>query len=343
MSEQKPVVYILRGDDREAVENHIKKFYASMGSPDMASMNTTRLEGKSITLNDLRDAALSLPFLTDRRMVIVEDFEKIFKGEGKGSQHEDFLGFLDTLPSSTGLVLVAPDFLKYYGGDWVWASLNDKHWLIKWVISAGKRAIIIDCVLPRGTQMQAWIRNRVNELGGRITPQASALLAAYVGSNTLRASQEIEKLLTYVNFQRPVDDDDVRILTMQDREKDIFTLVDAIGHRNAKQALDMLHLLLEENDFIPIYSMIIRQFRLLLQTREVLDAGGSTQEVASNVKVSTYVAGKVVSQAERFSLPALERVYQRLLEIDLDHKTGGMPGDIALELLITRLAEGLIY
>ena len=77
MPAEKPIVYILRGDDREAIEAHIHKAYASLGAPEMAALNTTHLEGKSITLNDLRASALALPFLTERRLVVVDDALKL--------------------------------------------------------------------------------------------------------------------------------------------------------------------------------------------------------------------------------------------------------------------------
>jgi DNA polymerase-3 subunit delta len=80
MAEEKPVVYILQGDDREAIESRLKEFRRSLGTPDMADMNTTRLEGKTIDINDLRGAALALPFLTERRLVIVEDALRFFDG-----------------------------------------------------------------------------------------------------------------------------------------------------------------------------------------------------------------------------------------------------------------------
>ncbi|MDY6846546.1 MAG: hypothetical protein SVP52_05370 [Chloroflexota bacterium] len=53
MSEEiKPIVYILRGDDQEAIKSHVKSLYSKLGEPDMAEMNTTRLEGKSADLNE---------------------------------------------------------------------------------------------------------------------------------------------------------------------------------------------------------------------------------------------------------------------------------------------------
>lgn len=338
MPEEKPIVYILRGDDREAIEAHIRKFYKSLGEPDMADMNTTHLEGKSIDLNDLRAAALAMPFLTERRMVIVENALHAYSGRGKENARKEFLALLESLPQSTGLVLVIPDTLKYKG----WETLHEKHWLIKWANQASSRVLVVDCALPSEREMSGWVREKTGQMGGSITLQAASLLAEYVGNNTQRASQEIVKLLTYVNYDRPVDDDDVRRLTVQDHQSDIFEMVDAIGLRDGEKALEMLHLLLEETDIIPLFGMIIRQFRLILQAREIIDEGGNAQDVAKLLHIHSFVAQKVSGQTQQFTLPALESIYHQLLEIDLDMKTGGMDGDIALDVLIARLATGIV-
>jgi DNA polymerase-3 subunit delta len=346
MTEEKPVVYILRGDDREAVEGHLRNFSSSLGPPDLAEMNINRLEGRGMSLNDLRSAALALPFLTERRLVILEDALKLSGLQQQGKGREGFLGLLDSLPQSTGLVLVVPDYKKYdskkRGYDW--ASIHEKHWLIKWAMAAGKRAYIIDCPLPAGNEMVKWVRDKAVGLGGKIEPAAAVTLAEYVGNDTQRAAQELIKLLTYVNYERPIDDDDVRRLTMPDQQTDIFTMVDAIGSRDAQAALEMLHLLLEEYDFTrDIFPMVIRQFRLIIQAREIIENGGDQRDVMSLLHQPAFIARKTVEQAQNFDLPTLEKIYQRLFEIDLGSKTGGTPGEIALDLFITRLAQGLDF
>jgi len=116
-------------------------------------------------------------------------------------------------------------------------------------------------------------------------------------------------------------------------------MVDAIGTRNGKKALEMLHLLLEDNEVIQIFGMIIRQFRLILQSREIIDAGGNEQDVAKNLHQHSFVASKISAQARQFDLTTLESIYRQLLKIDVDMKTGEMPGDIALDLLIAQLAN----
>lgn len=339
MAEEKPIVYILRGDDREAIEATIQTFYDSLGSPDMADMNTTRLEGQNTTVNDLKNAALTLPFLTERRMVIVEDALKLFGGQGKKKEQAEFLALLDALPQTTALILILPDSQKYSRGAYVWEKFHDKHWLIQWAGKAGKRVYVQDCALPTEHEMQEWIRRKALASGGSFTPMAAATLTEFVGNNTQRAVQEITKLLTYVNYARPVDDDDVRRLTVQDEASDIFELVDAIGNRDGEKALQMLHLLLEDMSFSQVYGMIIRQFRLILQAREILDTGGDAGEVAKLLHQHPFVARKITAQTSKFDLQTLESIYHQLLRIDIDSKTGGMDGDIAMDVLIARLAQ----
>jgi len=346
MAEAKPVVYILRGDDREAVESHIHSFYSNLGNADMAEMNTTRLEGKSTSMNDLRSAALALPFLTSRRLVVLEDALGLVDGSSAKDTQSDFVNLLDKLPQSTALVLVVEDFQKNQkkNGVWtkVWAKLDDSHWLTQWAESAGSRALIVDCPLPSARNMANWIRNKAADLGGALTVQAAGVLADYVGNNTQLAVQEITKLLTYVNYARPVDDDDVRRLTVQEHQSDIFTMVDAIGGRDGQQAIELLHRILEDSEIGPVFGMIVRQFRLLLLAREIMDEGGSESEVARKLGIHSFVARKISGQTRHFSLPELEAIYHLLHEMDVAMKTGGMDGETALDLLITRVSKRLI-
>lgn len=344
MPEDKPVVYILRGDDREAIEKHLRDFRDSLGQPDIAALNIAHLPG-STELNDLRSAALSAPFLAERRLVIVEDALKPYGGSGKQKLRKEFLDLLDSLPSTTGLVLIVPDWMKYISKTRSrdWETLNDRHWLIKWTRTTAQRTWIENCLLPSGNEMVSWIKAKAVELGGEMKPLAAAKLADYVGNNTQQAAREIEKLLTYVNFERPVDDDDVERLSIEERQSDIFTLVDAIGNRDGEKALEMFHLLLEELDFTyDIFPMIIRQFRLILQAREIIDDGGSDRDVAAQLHIHPFIANKVSAQSRKFNLPALEAIYQQLLEIDVGQKTGGMPGEIAVDVLIARLTHSMV-
>ncbi len=145
-------------------------------------------------------------------------------------------------------------------------------------------------------------------------------------------------MLAYVNYRRPVEVDDVLLLTADTAEKNIFDLVDAIGMRNGQQAINLLQKLLEQEDAQRIFSMVVRQFRLLLQAREVLDSGASDADVARLVGIHPFVAGKISQQARQITLPALEDIYHRLLEMDLALKSSQMSDELALQTFVAGLA-----
>lgn len=356
MAEEKPNVYILRGDDREKIEALLKSFFQQLGDPNTAEMNSTRLDGKTADLNDLRADALSIPFLAERRLVTVENAldkyarlkpkrntKEKTKSEVKPDQIDQFTTFLDSLPQTTALVLVIPDRKKNRkrAGTWesYWETLDDAHWLIQWCKSAGSKAVIVNCALPAEREMAGWIIAKAKELGGQLNPRAAQVLADFVGNNTQFAALEIEKLLTFVNFERPVEEDDVRNLCTNEKQANIFEMVDALGQRDGKKATSLYHALLEEIDFFTnLFPMVVRQFRLLIQARGILDQGGSVKALNAIPGLQPFLVQKIADQARKFSFDELEATYQDLLQIDLDGKTGRMPAEIALDLLIARLA-----
>ena len=136
-----------------------------------------------------------------------------------------------------------------------------------------------------------------------------------------------------------MEEADVSLLTAQDQEGDIFALTDALGERNSKAAMRQFMLLMEDNDLLELTGMIHRQFRLLIQAREILDSGGKAQDIEQELGVLNFVARKLSDQARRFSLRQLLDIYDRLLKIDLDMKSGGTPGDVAYEILIAELTR----
>jgi hypothetical protein len=54
--------------------------------------------------------------------------------------------------------------------------------------------------------------------------------------------------------------------------------------------------------------------------------------------VHPFVAEKLERQARRYGISQLITIYQRLLEMDVANKSGGMPLDASLDLLIFDLS-----
>ncbi|MDH5508087.1 MAG: DNA polymerase III subunit delta [Anaerolineae bacterium] len=322
MSKPVPVVYLLHGSDEFAIKQFVEKFQEKLGDPSMAAMNTSHLEGSAISLDDLHTTASAIPFLTPRRLVIVTNL----CGKLKAKQDQQkLLGILQQLPETTALVLVESK------------ALAQNHWLVKSLATVGERAFIRAFDTPKGSQMAAWVRKHAAQLGGEITPQAASLLAEMAGDDPRMAANEVEKLLAYVNYQRPIDLDDVdNLAAFATIQGDFFVLIDAIGSSSGHKAMEMLQRLFAEREPLPLFFSLVSNFRMLLLTREVMETG---QDIAQELGIHPYRAKKLGAQARSMDLPTLEAIYRRLLEYDHQIKTGQIEAELALELLVATLTS----
>lgn len=319
-----PTVYLLHGDDEHGIAQFIQnKLLARLGEESNAQMNTTRLEGGRFTFGELENAVRASPFLAARRVVILQNPLVHLK---RKEEQRKFTALLEQIPPTTALVIAETRLLK------------GSHWLLKWARSREGMVMVRAVQLPKGAALAAWIRARAKEQGGKFTPEAAAYLATLVADDTRRAANEVDKLLAYVNFSRAVEVDDVAALTPAADQGDVFKMVDAIGNRNGKVALEMLHQLLAEREPLSLFGMIVRQFRLLLLTKEMQAANTPPQQMAAALKTRDFVVRKLLGQARNFDLATLEAIYERLAEIDEEIKTGKVEAEIALDTLIAGLA-----
>ena len=87
--------------------------------------------------------------------------------------------------------------------------------------------------------------------------------------------------------------------------------------------------------------MFVRQFRLLIQVKELAESGERPAGMAAQLRMPPFVAGKLAQQAQGFTLPQLEQVYGRLLDIDVETKTGQADMLTSLHLLLAGLTPEL--
>jgi DNA polymerase III subunit delta len=335
MGQNTPVVYVLHGEDEFAIAQFLADLTAKLGDSANAVMNTTYLDGRTLAFDDLVNATSVQPFLAKRRLVILANPLAM---TANPSIWEKFIVYLDRIPETSALVLVENSPINQKPQQ---KRSNEAARLLEWVKSAGDRAFLRYFSLPRDGEMARWIQKRANELGGQFTREASSQLASLVGEDTRLADQEIQKLLTYVNFKRTVDGDDINLLTPFEAKLKDFALVNALREKNAAQALSVLRRQLENDDPLSILGGVIYQFRLLLLAREVLDDRGSIRDVVARLvsmfRVKEYPARLAAAEAQRFTLPTLEEIYRQLLRTDSAIKSGDMDGELALEVLVSSL------
>ena len=349
MSKTSPVVYLLHGDDEFNIAQEVAKLEAKLGDDALREANTTSLDGRSFNLDDLVSVVSPMPFMTERRLVILshplarleskEKKARFFNKQKLTKDREKIIENFEKVPLTTALVLVEHKLLT---SDWE-RKKGNLHWLERWAGSNRERVYVK--AFPLG-DMEGWIQNRAAQEGGQFTHEAAKRLAELVGDNTRLADQETRKLLDYADYKRPVGVEDVDLLTPDSSQADIFAMVDALGMRDGQEASENLQRLLEQQEHGYIFAMVIRQFRLLLLVSEILDGGGGGDELAAKLRflgVKKWMSRKLIPQAKRFSLPVLEEIFHRLLNLDEEVKSSLIPVDLALQIFVSELTSQSHY
>jgi DNA polymerase-3 subunit delta len=321
-----PNLYFLFGNDEFAITRKLKDFESDFTDPTSAGMNTARLDARTMSDTDLNNAVNAMPFLAKRRLVFIANPSTKYNN---ASMRKKFFEYIEKAPDTTRLV--------FYEA--VEPRDTEKHWLVKW---AEKNDTLIQTkayMLPRLKEMTGWIVNETKNQSGQIEPRAAEMLKEMAGVDTRQAGMEISKLLAYVNWSRPINTSDVEAVCIVTSQQSVFDFVDALSNGNGKLAQHLLHRLLESEDLFSLWGMVVRQFRLLIQAREILDGRGNKDDVARALHVHPFVAEKTTGQAARFSIESLESIYRRLLKIDEGVKTGQLTLDLALDTLVVELTR----
>lgn len=329
----RPTFYVLHGEDEFTRSETLADFRDRLGGVDTADLNTTVFDGKRLTLGELRHACDAIPFLADKRLVIVEGLLSALsarKGqvlsEAKQKRLDDLADYLPHLPPTTRLVFVED------------RCLPSKHPILR-LAKQDEQGYVKRFARPEAGSLPQWIRQRTQRHGGRIERRAAHRLAAVVGTDLRLLDQEIIKLVTYCNGERAITAADVETLVPYSQDAVIFDLVDALGQRDGTTAAKTLHRLIEEGEHpLGLLGMIIRQFRLLIQVKTLKARGASPRDVAKTLGLHPFPAGKLHSQATYFTVAQLDKVYRHLSETDIDIKTGRIDADVALDLLVAGLA-----
>lgn len=348
---------LLHGDNAILLQEALEKLKAqTWGDPSLAALNTTELEGNTVTLAALQPLCATGGFL-GKRLVIINGLGKRvgpqqrpeMSGQRRAVEQapqppaeqqgrEDFLARPLAAALSAHQEQVARQ-LKALGEQAELVFVDDERLspqnpLRRAVAAAGGKTLFF--AAPNAERLHSWIELRVRQREGRISREAAQLLAAFSGQDLLALDQEIAKLVAYAG-QEVIDETTVRSMVTSSRQAVIFSLVDALGLGDWAAALRLAHQLVQEGaNPAYLFAMILRQFRILVQIKDWESRGVAAEQIAAAINLHPYVVQKALPQAARFSEEQLAAIYHRLLAMDSGVKSGTIGIEVALDLLIAR-------
>jgi DNA polymerase-3 subunit delta len=331
------LLYILTGEDDFSVTRALDELKKELGDKATLAISTTTLEGKEVTPQELKNVCETVPFLSGKRLVIIEGllarFEpqnkprrqsKTTRTEEQADRHKPFAACFENLPDSTVAVLVEG---KISAGNPLFKELSGK-------------ATVKTFPLIKSQQLAQWVQTRMVAESSSISPKATGLLTRLIGSNLWNMASEIDKLALYAKDRR-IEEEDVKTLVGFTQETSVFNLIDAIMEFRAEDTEQLLQRMLQDGA-APAYllTMLARQIQLMVRAKEMKNRRIPNTEIQSKLSLTNdFAFRKTMEQSGKYSLPRLKEMYHRLLDTDISIKTGQYDAELALTILAAELSR----
>lgn len=329
------------GEDDFRIYEEYRSLRDSLTEHESLDTNNVVLTARGLSPQELIQHVAAAPFLGEARLVAVDGLLTSL-GRGQETLHEwqSVLDVILELPSTNHLALLEP------------LQTRDRRLSLERSALAKALRTIDNADIRefrelrtygrRGepSEVMQWVLEHAHKREVNIEQTAVQELVDLVGANLWSLSSEIDKLGQYAN-NRAVTTNDVRTLTPESTNDGIFDLVDAVVEGRPDAALILLRKMLNQGTDTPpnIQSMLARQFRHLVRATELLQQGAAEQSISEATGVrSRFPLGKLMRQARSTTMDSAESALREIESSDHSVKTGRLAADVALELLLTRLA-----
>ncbi len=326
-------IYLLYGKEYYLIDNMIKALKESLNIS-MIDFNLEIIDGKETTLDKVTSSIETLPFMDDRKIVIIKDFE-LLKGKKKNFTDNDekyLIEYLDNIPDTTILVFL------------VYGDVDKRKALVKKV---DKNGIVHNCDKLSDMDLFKWVRKKfeVNQIAIE-NAQVMHFIEqeGYRDKNSEKTlndlENEIKKISAFVGKGNKVTNEVIDKLSQKKVENDIFKLIDYIGEKKSSSAIKILNDMIQEGESVlGIFAMIARQFKLVIQVRHLSAQGYDSKKVAEKLKVHPFVVTKAIKQSNNFSDEIIIDMLNDILNNDYKIKNGLIRDTLSLEMFISKYCE----
>lgn len=307
-------MYLIYGE-----EAYLKKLYKKKLTqailPEGDTMNYSYYEGKGISVPEVIDLAETMPFFSERRLIVVEN-SGFFK-----SAVPEFADYIKTLPDTTFFVFVEEEV--------------DKRGKMYKAVKEKGRITELGCQDEK--TLLLWVASTVKKEGKKIQESSARHLLSRVGTDMENLEKEMQKLFSYAAFREEITAEDIDAICTVQITDHIFDMVEAVALKQQKKALDYYYdLVALKIAPMKILALLTRQFRLLMEVKLLASKGYAKPKIAEVTGTHPYAAGKYISQCRSFSIAELRGIMEDAAEMEEAVKTGRLTDKVCVELFIVK-------
>lgn len=319
-------VYLLAGQEDYLIEDTLHRIVNACLTAEEKEFNLSRYDMKEYPVEMAVEEAYTFPFMGGKRVVIVKD--AYFYSSGKESskiEHDlkKLEAYLENPAPETVFIILAP-----------YEKLDERRKILKLAKKNGEH---LDGSALSDKELGEWVAERCREFGTSITEGASELLIQLTSANLMIMASELKKLSIYAGEGAEITKDIVDSLTARSLEQNIFALVDGVVKQEIDKAWKIYQdLLKQKEDPLKIIALMVRQFRILYQVKQLSRQGYGQKQIASQLKLHPYVVKLTANESRRFEDGELLSLLDQLADMDYQIKTGKIDKFIAVEMFFSR-------
>lgn len=272
------------------------------------------------------EEAETVPFLVPRKLIIVRDANLFTAGKDSKMDHQidRLLTYMDNPADYSTIVFLAQ-------GD----KLDERKKLVK---AAKKQAVVLAFAPLSSEELLAWIVKLAKQRDVSFEAGAAETLVSYAGTGLQTLSAEVDKLCLFAGNGGTIKRADIESLVARSTEQNVFALVEELANLRLEKALGLFYELLKQREEpIKIAALIARQFRIMIQVKELGQQSYSQQQIASQLGLHPYAVKIAGEQARKFQAERLRVILSHLSELDYQMKTGAVDKVLGVELFLLRL------
>ena len=310
-------IYLLYGEEAYLKKQYKDRFVKDM-LPEGDTFNYAYYEGKGVNPKEIIDLAETLPFFAERRLIVMEN-----TGFLKNACPE-LADYVKQMPETTNMIFIEEE-------------LDKRGKLYKAIKDKGR---IVELTRQDERTLMRWILGMAKKEGKQMTESAAAYFLGKVGNDMENIQKELEKLFCYTLNYNEITIKEIDEICTTQISNHIFDMVDAVALKEQRKALDYYYdLLALKEPPMRILFLLTRQFRILLQIKELEKEGIAPKEMAAKVGIMPFLIGKYRAQAKPFTVKELREILEAGATAEEDVKTGKVGDVLSVEMFLIRYSS----
>jgi len=317
------LIYVIAGGEKSLVDAECEKLVEKLLEPQQRATGFLNADPAEVSAAQVFDELRTLPFLTERRVVLVKSADKFI------SENRQLLEKYFDNPCPSGVLILAVN------------SWQERTKLAKKLPSVGK---LVGVVELKRWQLPRRLMQYAREAHGKVISEAAAeLLVELAGDELVRLYGEVDKLALFAQDEKSITEHHIESLVGHNRIFNVFAVIDAVIAGDITHAINRLRTMFAEDKSAEytVVGAFAFHFRRMFGAKVLLEKGVGCEEVAKRLRIWGD-KNSFFAQLRKMSLKQIGSILQQLAATDYAIKTGQVKAEAATEQLVLGLGAGKI-